>query len=352
MAAEFSEQSAGPGAAAEGAGLSGDAGSQSAADAPGAESSREQVRRDLPNAPAARLARENQPTLFVTLQDISKGGCRILRKGAVDLQNGEKVQVDLWAEETNLRVSIPAQLCWVRNSEEGTQAGIRFSISNPSLLRQIETYIQSFNFKAPDDRPQPFLRQSRPSSPAPRVPPPGSGSGPTLLDLSAPLPEVRDRSAGGERRRDSAVRERIDRIADGTGIPLPTLQAWLRSPELDGPGTGSRPMDPEVWSINDKFTALMTCADLGPAEQQAFCQRYRISLEQLDRWRHALLQNRQMPEEILEDNRDLMRRHLRDQQEIQRLRHDLRMREQAAANSEKLLDLTRRLRQLWQKPGQ
>jgi hypothetical protein len=289
--------------------------------------------------------------MFVTLLDISKGGCRVLRKGVVDLQVGEKVQVDLWAEEANLRVSIPALICWIRNSEEGTQTGIRFSISNPSLLRQIETYIQSFNLRAPDNRPQPFLRQSRPSSPAPRVPPPGSGSGPSILDVSAPLPEVRDRAAEGERRRDSAVRERINRIAHGTGIPLPMLQAWLRTPELDGPGTGSRPMDPDVWSVNDKFTALMSCADLGPAEQQAFCQRYRISLEQLDRWRQTLLQDRQMPEEILEDNRDLLRRQLRDQQEIERLRHDLQMREQAAANTEKLLNLTRKLRQLWQKPS-
>ena len=58
-----------------------------------------------------------------------------------------------------------------------------------------------------------------------------------------------------------------------------------------------------------------------------------------------------MPEEILEDNRDLLRRQLRDQQEIERLRHDLQMREQAAANTEKLLNLTRKLRQLWQKPS-
>jgi hypothetical protein len=60
-----------------------------------------------------------------------------------------------------------------------------------------------------------------------------------------------------------------------------------------------------------------------------------------------VLQDRNLPDALLADNRDLMRRHLHDQQEIQRLRHELHIREQAMANTGKLHELSRRLLHLW-----
>jgi hypothetical protein len=278
------------------------------------ESNREQERRDLPSTPAARLSRAGLPSLFVTLQDISKGGCRILRKGRIELQNGEAVQLDLWAEDSDLRVLLPAEICWVRDGEEDTQAGLRFSVNNASLLRQIETYIQHFNTHLADNRPQPVVRQP---------------------DEAPPAPAVHQRAAIASEAS----------IAAETGIPIEILQAWLRSPEFES--TGSRPLDPEVWGVVDKFTALMACVELSPAQELEFCQRYRIRPEQLERWRRMFLQDRNLPDALLTDNRDLMRRHLRDQQEIQRLRHELHIREQAMANTSKLLELSRGLCLLW-----
>jgi len=304
------------------------------------ESNREQERRDLPSTPAARLSRAGLPSLFVTLQDISKGGCRILRKGRIELQNGEAVQLDLWAEDSDLRVLLPAEICWVRDGEEDTQAGLRFSVNNASLLRQIETYIQHFNTHLADNRPQPVYRQ-------PDEVPPAAAAGVRAEGGAEPLPG--DASSvvpvEDDRRRDLAVRERIDRIAAETGIAIEILQAWLRSPEFES--TGSRPLDPEVWGVVDKFTALMACVELSPAQELEFCQRYRIRPEQLERWRRMFLQDRNLPDALLTDNRDLMRRHLRDQQEIQRLRHELHIREQAMANTSKLLELSRGLCLLW-----
>ena len=350
MTAEFSNHQHGSPAPEASSGQS----SHPTAGAQSFATDREQVRSELPNTPAARLIRSNQPGMFVTLLDISKGGCRVLRKGRMTLRNEETVHLDLWAEQTDVRVSLSAVVCWARDAEEDTQAGLKFSISNPSLLRQLETYIHQIQVVAAEDRPQPVLRQQRTSTSegsitdradANALVPPSPAR---VNALSAPEESDDSAALGNERRRDLDVRDEINRVTEQSGLPMPILQAWLRTPELDGPGTGTRPLDPEVWGAADKFIALMSFAGLSPAEQQDFCLRYRISPDQLERWRQDLLQGRPMPSPLQQENRDLLRRHLEDQQEIERLRQDLQVREQAAANTDKMLDLTRRLRLLWQ----
>ena len=160
MTAEFSNQQHGSPAPEASSGQS----SHPTAGAQSFATDREQVRSELPNTPAARLIRSNQPGMFVTLLDISKGGCRVLRKGRMTLRNEETVHLDLWAEQTDVRVSLSAVVCWARDAEEDTQAGLKFSISNPSLLRQLETYIHQIQVVAAEDRPQPVLRQQRTST--------------------------------------------------------------------------------------------------------------------------------------------------------------------------------------------
>lgn len=325
---------------------------------------RRHPRHRLDVEPPARVALANHQPVFVTLSDISSGGCCIVRKGRLELTNGDTVTVDLWTEEIDTKLSIHARVCWCSQQEGGSRVGLRFVETNHRLLRQIEAYVQHFHRPADASRPQARLPQeSRTTLEDPLLPQPSRD--PEVSDASrrvgpspmraaerrglASMPRPgRLKSLDQQRRLRPAHRHEVARIAEETGLHINTLYSWLRTLRLEGDADPERPSDPETWSATDKFSALLQVAGLTAAERTAFCSRHGITGEQLERWRQAALQANEKPMLILRAEEELQRLRVRDQSAIRRLQRELRRLERSTAISEELLQVVRKLQILWE----
>ena len=314
--------------------------------------------------PPARIALANHQPVFVTLNDISAGGCCIVRKGRLELTNGDSVTVDLWTEEIDTKLSIHARVCWCSQQEGGSRAGLRFVETNHRLLRQIDSYVQHYRRPSDASRPQVRLPQdSRAPASDPLLPrlerdQADPGTSPTLESgaprgsqrrgLSAMPRPGRLKSLDQQRRLGPAHRHEVARIAEETGLHVNTLYGWLRSLRLEGEADPERSSDPETWSATDKFSVLLQVVGLSAAERSSYCSRLGIAEEQLERWRQAALQANEKPMLILRAEEELQRLRVRDQTEIRRLQKELRRRERSSAISEELLQVVRKLQILWE----
>lgn len=103
---------------------------------------RHNKRSDLPDESPGRMVLPSNQSLYVTLHDISRGGCCVVRKGMLDLQPEQKVCIEIWREDIQSKASLPATVRWVRHEEEKTLAGLRFVDSSIKTQRTIDQYLQ------------------------------------------------------------------------------------------------------------------------------------------------------------------------------------------------------------------
>lgn len=328
---------------------------------------RRHARHRLGGDPPARIALANSQPVFITLNDISSGGCSIVRRGRLDLANGDSVILDIWTDDIETKLSIHARVCWCSHQDSSSRAGLRFVETNHRLLRQIEAYVQHFRRPVDESRPQaklpvgaasshPELRPSQPN----RTTTPGRRSGrPRRGDRNRQLPPERRPLASMpqpgrltpldlQRRMRPAHRLDVARIAEETGIHIHTLYGWLRTLRLEGEIDPQKPRDPEAWSATDKVSALLQVVGMSAAERSAYCRRHGIGEEVLAQWRQAALQANEKPMLILRAEEELQRLRVRDQKEIRRLQKELRRRERSDAISGELLQVVSKLQILWE----
>ena len=324
-------------------------------------------RHRLGGAPPARIALANRQPVFVTLNDISHGGCCIVRKGRLEVSNGDTVIVDIWTQDIETKLSIHARVCWCSHQEASSRAGLRFIETNHRLLRQIEAYVA--HFQRPVDESRPQARQPipatgsepghRPAAAEPASTPGVPASRPRRAEhqvrrapgqralASMPRPG-RLTSLDLHRRMRPAHRLEVARIAEETGIHIHTLYGWLRTLRLEGEVDPGRPRDPEAWSATDKVSALLQVMGMSASERAAYCSRHGLSEAMLAHWRQAAMQANEKPLLILRAEEELQRLKVRDQREIRRLQKELRRRERSAAINDELLQVVRKLQILWE----
>lgn len=103
-------------------------------------------RRDLPVESPGRMVLSTRQSVFVTLHDISRGGCCVVRKGPLPLKTGERVSIEMWREDIQTKVSLEASVRWVRHHDGTTKAGLRFLDNSAKTHRLIDQYLhRSFN---------------------------------------------------------------------------------------------------------------------------------------------------------------------------------------------------------------
>lgn len=102
---------------------------------------RQARRSGLPLESPGRLVLANRQTVFVTLRDISRAGCCVVRKGSLQLQEGETVRIEIWRDDIQTKASLPATVRWVRLLEGTTRAGLRFLDSSTRTVRTINQYL-------------------------------------------------------------------------------------------------------------------------------------------------------------------------------------------------------------------
>ncbi len=99
-------------------------------------------RKDLPVESPGRMVLANHQSVFVTLRDVSRGGCCVVRKGNLALKAGERVQIEMWREDIQTKASLAASVRWVRHHDGKTKAGLRFLDSSVKTHRLIDQYLQ------------------------------------------------------------------------------------------------------------------------------------------------------------------------------------------------------------------
>jgi c-di-GMP-binding flagellar brake protein YcgR len=99
-------------------------------------------RKDLPVESPGRMVLPSNQSVFVTLHDISRGGCCVVRKGNFALKPDERVCIEMWREDIQTKVSLPATVRWVRYHDGKTRAGLRFVDTSVKTHRLIDEYLQ------------------------------------------------------------------------------------------------------------------------------------------------------------------------------------------------------------------
>ncbi len=99
-------------------------------------------RKDLPVESPGRMVLASKQSVFVTLHDISRGGCCVVRKGHLALQPEERVCIEMWREDIQTKVSLSASVRWVRYHDGNTRAGLRFVDTSVKTHRLIDEYLQ------------------------------------------------------------------------------------------------------------------------------------------------------------------------------------------------------------------
>lgn len=107
-----------------------------------AELPRNTNRKDLPSESPGRMVLPNQQSVFVTLHDISRGGCCVVRKGALALNPEDRVRIEMWREDIQTKASLSATVRWVRHHNGKTKAGLRFLDTSVKTHRIIDQYLQ------------------------------------------------------------------------------------------------------------------------------------------------------------------------------------------------------------------
>ncbi len=83
----------------------------------------------------------DKQSIYVTLHDISEGGCCVIRTGNLPLKPTDQVRIEVWNDDIQLKVSFAASVRWVTALAMSTKAGLRFVDSSVKTHRYIKHYL-------------------------------------------------------------------------------------------------------------------------------------------------------------------------------------------------------------------
>ncbi len=104
---------------------------------------RSSERRLLPLGMAANLHQSNGDTVFVTLRDLSDGGVCAVRSGAVSLQEGSVVELELIDYDDGARLQVEATVRWIKPGRYSSLMGLEFLETDSGLAAFIARHRSS-----------------------------------------------------------------------------------------------------------------------------------------------------------------------------------------------------------------
>jgi PilZ domain len=103
---------------------------------------RQSRRSSLPEESPGRLVLPNRKSVFVTLHDISRSGCCVIRTGDLDLQPEAEVRIEIWRETIQTKASLAATVRWLSQDGKGrTRVGLHFLDTSIKTQRLIDDYL-------------------------------------------------------------------------------------------------------------------------------------------------------------------------------------------------------------------
>ncbi len=132
----------------------------------------------------------------------------------------------------------------------------------------------------------------------------------------------------------------ISQLSEQEGISEATLYNWRVKAKEGGsvvPGNGK---NPEQWSGQQKFAAVLETANLNSAELAEYCRKKGLFAEQIESWRAACISGNDTQAEQM---RRFKEQGKADKKQIRQLERELHRKEKALAETAALLVLRKKL---------
>jgi transposase-like protein len=136
----------------------------------------------------------------------------------------------------------------------------------------------------------------------------------------------------------------VAEVAQEEGISAATLYNWRKKARQAGRLLPDQSDDPEGWSSQDKFHAVLETAALSEAERAEYCRQRGLYPEQIQRWR-ASCEGANDRSDVASKQQNEARK--ADRQENKDLKRELRRKEAALAETAALLALRKKARAIW-----
>ncbi|PTL90329.1 transposase, partial [Halomonas sp. SYSU XM8] len=136
----------------------------------------------------------------------------------------------------------------------------------------------------------------------------------------------------------------VAEVAQEEGISVATLYNWRKKARQAGRLLPDQSDDPEGWSSQDKFHAVLETAALSEAENAEYCRQRSLYPEQIQRWQ-ASCEGANDRSEVASKKQNEARK--ADCQENKDLKRELRRKEAALAETAALLALRKKARAIW-----
>jgi len=133
-------------------------------------------------------------------------------------------------------------------------------------------------------------------------------------------------------------------ISQEEGIAIGTLYNWRNAARQKGQLLPDGEVNPEGWSSQDKFAAVLETSSMNEAELAEYCRKHGIYPVQIHAWRSAC--------EQANDWENASRKKLRDSVKDERkrskaLERELQRKDKALAETAALLVLTKKAQAIW-----
>ena len=129
----------------------------------------------------------------------------------------------------------------------------------------------------------------------------------------------------------------IERVAQQEGVSPATLYSWRNQVKLEGKPVPGAHKNPDQWSAEGRFAALVETATLSETEISAYCREKGLYPAQLAQWKAAFLGH--SPVMSPTEKAELKSTRI----EIKKLQRELNRKEKALAEAAALLVLRKKL---------
>jgi len=136
----------------------------------------------------------------------------------------------------------------------------------------------------------------------------------------------------------------VAQLAEEEGISAATLYHWRKQARSRGRLLPANSAEPEGWSSQDKFNAVLETASLSEAEVAEYCRRRGLYPEQIERWRASCEQANERSEANARIDSERVKSERKRNRQLER---ELKRKEAALAETAALLTLRKKANAIW-----
>jgi transposase len=135
----------------------------------------------------------------------------------------------------------------------------------------------------------------------------------------------------------------LSQFAKQEHIPISTLYAW-KNKHLKNRVVVTKKSNPDRWSAQEKFSAVIETLTLPEVELSAYCRKKGLFPEQVKRWKEACIQGNVQSSSASGSSASSKE----DKKKIKQLERELNRKEKALAETAALLVLRKKFNALWE----